>query len=37
MIKVVCWNMKWKGDSWLNGVDKWGPSDHCRLLIEVGK
>ena len=21
----------------LNGVDEWGPSDHCRLLIEVGK
>ena len=20
----------------LNGVDEWGPSDHCRLLIEVG-
>ena len=21
----------------LNGVDEWGPSDHCRLLIEVEK
>ena len=21
----------------LNGVEEWGPSDHCRLLIEVGK
>ena len=21
----------------LNGIDEWGPSDHCRLLIEVGK
>ncbi len=20
----------------LNGIDEWGPSDHCRLLIEVG-
>ena len=20
----------------MNGVDEWGPSDHCRLLIEVG-
>ena len=20
----------------LNGVDEWGASDHCRLLIEVG-
>ena len=20
----------------LNGVEEWGPSDHCRLLIEVG-
>lgn len=20
----------------LNGVDEWGPSDHCRLLIELG-
>ena len=19
----------------LNGVDEWGPSDHCRLVIEV--
>ena len=19
----------------LNGVDEWGPSDHCRLLIEI--
>ena len=19
----------------MNGVDEWGPSDHCRLLIEV--
>ena len=19
----------------LNGVDEWGPSDHCRILIEV--
>jgi len=21
----------------LNGVEEWGPSDHCRLLIEVGR
>ena len=21
----------------LNGIDEWGPSDHCRLLIKVGK
>ena len=21
----------------LNGVDEWGPSDHCRILIEVGR
>ena len=20
----------------MNGIDEWGPSDHCRLLIEVG-
>ena len=20
----------------LNGVDEWGPSDHCRILIEIG-
>ena len=20
----------------LNGIDEWGPSDHCRLLIEIG-
>lgn len=21
----------------MNGVDEWGPSDHCRLLIEIGE
>ena len=21
----------------LNGVEEWGPSDHCRLLIEIGR
>ncbi|MDE0344855.1 MAG: hypothetical protein OXI66_03590 [Boseongicola sp.] len=21
----------------LNGIDEWGPSDHCRLAIEVGR